>query len=172
MRKHYVVCVQCGRQFNANLGSYYNPSSRRYTCSRCVRAQKRALRQRQDPTAPTGVNAVTEQIQRIAKKPQSTGAMIAKIAAAVIFFFTGIGMGPAEFMSALVIAGALVTWAIIPYRQEKKRNAAAELQAIAEQERARLLAERAVSEPWSCASCGAVTKGKTCEYCGQPKTDI
>lgn len=34
-KQHLVVCVMCGRQFDANRGGYYNSRTRRYTCKTC-----------------------------------------------------------------------------------------------------------------------------------------
>lgn len=45
MKKHIVVCVDCGRQFDANWGAYYDATTRRYTCKRCHKLAVEAAKQ-------------------------------------------------------------------------------------------------------------------------------
>lgn len=146
MAKHMVTCVQCGRQFDANRGGYYNRSSRRYTCKSCGRKMQADRNER-----ATGMR-------------QSRGAMIAKIAIGTLFIIAGFsspegGWSFGYFLTALVIGGALIAWGLVPYLRAKK-EASAEAETRAEARRA------AENEPKKCPSCGAITKGKYCEYCG------
>lgn len=146
MQKHMVTCVQCGRQFDANRGGYYNRSSRRYTCKSCAR------------------KAQADHNERSTGMRQSRGAMIAKIAIGALFIIAGFsspegGWSIGYFLTALVIGGALIAWGLVPYLKAKK-EASAEAEARAEARRA------AENEPKVCPSCGATTKGRYCEYCG------
>lgn len=144
--KHLVTCVQCGNQFDANRGGYYNRQTRRYTCKSCARKMKADRNER-----TTGMR-------------QSKGAMIAKIAVGVLFVIAGFsspesGWSVGYFLTALVIGAALIAWGIAPALQSK-RKASAEAEARAEARRA------LENEPKRCPACGATSKGKYCEYCG------
>lgn len=137
--KHIVVCQHCGRQFDANRGGYYNRSTRRYTCKACGNM------------ARTGMK-------------QSKGAMIAKIAFGVMFILAGFvspdsGWTIGYFLTALVIGGALIAWGIIPYLKPKM--------ALKKQEKElHELRKEYYNMPKKCPSCGAMSKGDFCEYCG------
>lgn len=144
--KHLVVCVQCGRQFDANKGSYYDPQTRRYTCKSCLKKHNGDVRERS-----TGMR-------------QSKGAMIAKIAIGVIFLIVSLSSGELDAAGrgiGIVIAAALIAWALLPYFKAKKEREAAAARSAAE-EFARQNA------PKKCPACGAMTKGDNCEYCGAP----
>lgn len=146
MAKHLVKCEYCGRQFDANHGYRYNRQNRRYTCPRCVKAMQGDSRERS-----TGMR-------------QIRGAMIAKIAIGALFIICGFmtpegGWSFGYLLTALVIGGALIAWGLVPYLRAKK-EASAEAEARAEALRA------AEEEPKQCPSCGAISKGKYCEYCG------
>ena len=137
MAKHMVVCERCGRQFDANFGASYNRLSRRYICPRC-----------------TGTS----------KKRPSVGAMIAKIVFGLLFIAVGISPSNQEpslsfFLIGFIIGGGLIAWGIVPFLKAKKQK----------KEEEKLLAEakrQLANEPKKCPSCGAVTKGSVCEYCG------
>lgn len=45
MAKHLVICVDCGTQFDANRGGYYDPLTRRYTCKRCYKLAQEVIAQ-------------------------------------------------------------------------------------------------------------------------------
>ena len=56
--KHLVVCVQCGRQFDANRGGYYNSKTRRYMCKSCGR-KKPSQPSQSAPARPSVPQPVT-----------------------------------------------------------------------------------------------------------------
>lgn len=138
--KHMVVCQNCGKQFDANRGGYYNRNTRRYTCKACGNK------------ARTGMK-------------QSKGAMIAKIFFGLMFIIVGIA--PPEpneftvstFLIGLVIGCALIAWGIVPYLKPKM--------ALKKQEKELQEVNRELyNMPKKCPSCGAMSKGDFCEYCG------
>lgn len=150
-RKHIVVCQNCGRQFDASKGGYYNNQTRRYTCKKCGKQIKGDAREQ-----ATGMR-------------QSMGAMIAKIAVGVMFLLVALTSGDLEGGAravGIVMAAALIAWGLLPYFKAKKaRDAAA-----AETAASRAAAEFArLNTPWTCPACGAKTKGDACEYCSEPK---
>lgn len=153
-QKHMVICQSCGKRFDVDAkGGYYNAASRRYTCKSCA---KKAQANRRERT--TGMR-------------QSTGAMIAKIAAGALFVFVGIFQNGEKwqfsmFATGLVLGAALIAWGLLPYLKVKKaqREAAEAEAAAAEAERLAL-----ENEPWICPACKATTKGAVCEYCGSPR---
>lgn len=143
-RKHIVVCRECGRQFDASKGGYYDKISGRYTCKSCGKKIAGDARERS-----TGMR-------------QSKGAMIAKIVIGVLFLIVSLTSGELDLAArgvGIVIAAALVAWGLVPYLKAKKANEAAAARAAAE-EFARKNALR------KCPACGAMTKGDVCEYCG------
>ena len=151
-RKHMVICVQCGRQFDARKGAHYDPQSRRYTCKSCVKKYNGDVRERS-----TGMR-------------QSKGAMIAKIAFGAIFViagFTGglgkmaesVGEGIGTILTGVILGAALIAWGLLPYLKVKKANEAADARAAAED----FVRKNALRK---CPACGAMTKGDVCEYCG------
>ena len=145
-QKHMVVCRECGRQFDANKGGYYDKLSGRYTCKSCGRKIKGDLNERS-----TGMR-------------QSKGAMIAKIAVGVIFLIVSLSSGELDAAGrgiGIVIAAALIAWALLPYFKAKKEREAAAARSAAEE-----FARR--NAPKKCPACGAMTKGENCEYCGAP----
>lgn len=149
--KHLVICERCGKQFDANKGGRYNSNTRRYTCKSCWKQISGDARERS-----TGMR-------------QSTGAMIAKIAVGVMFLIVAVTSkeldGPSRGVG-IVLAAALIAWALIPYFKAKKAKEAAAAQATI----ARDAAEYArLNTPWTCPACGAKTKGESCEYCGAAK---
>ena len=142
--KHLVICERCGRQFDANKGGRYNSNTRRYTCKSCLKQISGDARERS-----TGMR-------------QSTGAMIAKIAIGVMFLVVAVTSkeldGPSRGVG-IVLAAALIAWALIPYFKAKKAKEAAAAQAAAVQFEIK-------NAPKKCPACGAMTKGDVCEYCG------
>ena len=142
-QKHMVVCRECGRQFDANHGGYYDKTSQRYTCKSCGKMITGDARERS-----TGMR-------------QSKGAMIAKIAVGVMFLIVAF-TGELDFGArciGVVIAAALIAWALIPYFKAKKASEAAAAKAAAAQFELK-------NAPKTCPACGALTKGDVCEYCG------
>ena len=151
-QKHMVVCVECGRQFDASRGAHYDPKTRRYTCKSCVKKYNADVRERS-----TGMR-------------QSTGAMIAKIAIGAIFVISGftgglgkmaesVGEGIGTLLTGVILGAALIAWGLLPYLKAKKASEAAAAQ--------RMAAESAKQNaPKTCPACGAQTKGDVCEYCG------
>ena len=145
-QKHLVICVQCGRQFDARKGAHYDPQTRRYTCKSCLKKYNGDVRERS-----TGMR-------------QSKGAMIAKIAIGVIFLIVSLSSGELDAAGrgiGIVIAAALIAWALLPYFKAKKDREAAAARSAAED-----FARR--NAPKKCPACGAMTKGDNCEYCGAP----
>lgn len=143
-RKHIVVCRECGRQFDVNKGGYYDKLSGRYTCKSCGKRINGDVRERS-----TGMR-------------QSKGAMIAKIAIGVIFLIVSLSSGELDAAGraiGIVIAAALIAWALLPYFKAKKDREAAAARSAAEE-----FARR--NAPKKCPACGAMTKGDNCEYCG------
>lgn len=120
MRKHIVTCVKCGRQFDTNeeKGRYY-PDSCRYECGRCVAEQKRAQKEQRK-------EKVSDERERKTGMRQSKPAMIAKIAAGVLFFlcsFSFLAQGElAPFACGLGVAAALIAWGLVPYLKAKKQK--------------------------------------------------
>ena len=145
--KHFVICAQCGKQFDANRGGYYNSKSRRYTCKACGKAHQAAVRE-----------------QRTGMK-QSMGAMIAKIAFGILFVLAGFsspegGWSIEYFLTALVVGGALIAWGLLPYLKVYKEKRAEELSK-------RKAADQQSNSIKTCTSCGATGFGDFCEYCGK-----
>lgn len=143
--KHLVVCQSCGRQFDANRGGYYNRATRRYTCKACGNQ------------ARTGMK-------------QSKAAMIAKIVFGVLFILVGIApTEPQEnpvafFLTSLLIGGALIAWGLVPYIKVKK-NLKRQEEELRQTKRELYRMEK------KCPACGAMSKGKYCEYCGEQLID-
>lgn len=153
-QKHMVVCRECGRQFDANRGGYYDRAAQRYTCKSCGRKIKGDLNERS-----TGMR-------------QSKGAMIAKLAFGAIFVISafgafadglseGVGKAIGALLVGLVLGAALIVWGLVPYLNAKREREAAAARAAAED-----FARR--NAPKKCPACGAMTKGENCEYCGAP----
>lgn len=144
MAKHIVTCVECGKQFDANKGGYYDKASRRYTCKSCGNKLRADNRESQ-----TGMR-------------QSFGAMIAKIAFGVIFVVAAFQTGSVGgVITGLAIGVALIAWSAVPAYTAKK-------QADANKAEALKAAEAEANRPKKCNTCGATTKGDSCEYCGAP----
>ena len=95
---------------------------------------------------------------------QSKGAMIAKIAFGVLFILAGFSSPESwwtigYFLTALVIGGALIAWGIVPYLKPKM--------ALKKQEKElHELRKEYYNMAKKCPSCGAMSRGDFCEYCG------
>lgn len=147
-KQHIVVCQECGRQFDAAKGGYYNSATRRYTCKSCGKRLKADARE-----GATGMR-------------QSTGAMIAKIAVGVLFIISAFATGTVgATLTGIVIGLALIAWGLLPWYKIKKAEQDAAAEARAAEEAAAFARANA---PKTCPACGAKTKGETCEYCGSP----
>ena len=150
-----VICQNCGKQFDASKGGYYNSQSRRYTCKSCGAKLKKERKEIQ-----------ADQREARTGMLQSQGAMIAKIVIGAIFIisaFTTGSVGPT--ILGIVIGLALIAWGVLPWYLPKKAAADAEKKAAAEAVAAE---EQRLNKPKICPACGAKTKGDECEYCGAP----
>lgn len=137
--KHIVVCQNCGRQFDANRGGYYNRNTRRYTCKACGNMRRTGMK-------------------------QSKGAMIVKIVIGVLFILAGFtspesGWTIGYFLTALVIGGALIAWGLVPYLKPK-------MELKKQQKELDDLKAELYNMKKKCPSCGAMSTGDYCEYCG------
>ena len=155
MSKRMVVCVSCGRRFDTSKGFYYNKMTGRYTCPKCGKAQKKAIK-----------SAEADEREERTGMRQTVGAMIAKIVFGVLFIVTSFSMDSASStIIGIVIGLALLAWGLLPWllpRLKAKKEADAAAAAAAAE------AERLANEPKVCPVCGAHTKGEKCEYCGSP----
>lgn len=160
-----VICVDCGRRFDAEAeGAKYIASSRRYQCMDCAKKEEAAMKQRRIE------NAGRADLSGV--KKQKSGAMIVKIAVGVLFICVGLFEGDMEFgarIVGVVLGLAMIAWGIWPFLQKKKAIDEAKQRQQAEIER--LAAEEAaeLAKPWTCPACGAKTNGAACEYCGTAK---
>ena len=151
MAKHLVICKSCGKQFDANKGGYYFKAERRYMCSACYSAIVKRNKER-----------AADERERTTGMLQSTGAMIAKIAIGALFVISSFGTGSiGSVLTGIVIGAALIAWGLLPYLQAKKAVEEAHKETVAE-------AEKAANVKVKCESCGALTSGDVCEYCGSP----
>ena len=155
MAKHMVICMNCGKRFDASRGGYYFKSQRRYMCPKCGKAHNREVKEEQADyrEEKTGMR-------------QTQGAMIAKIAVGLLFVISAFATGSfGAVLTGIVIGLALIAWGLLPWLlprlKEKKEAEAAAAAARAEE-------ERLANLPKICPACGAHTKGQTCEYCGAP----
>lgn len=155
MAQHPVICVNCGKQFDANRGGYYNRSTKRYTCKACANAAKKRA---------AAVSSEKKAVERQAATGtrQSKTAMIIKIAVGALFILCSPSMsGVAETLLALAVGAALIAWGLIPYFRGKKE--------LKRREEEKAAADRYVANlPRTCPRCGANTKGDVCEFCGSP----
>ena len=123
MRKHIVKCVKCGRQFDANEGGVYYPESQRYACKSCVNKQKAAQAEREKARKAEERKAEADERERVTGMRQTKPAMLAKIAAGVLFIGCSvpfIAQGSiSSFVCGLAIGGALIAWGLVPYLKAK-----------------------------------------------------
>lgn len=126
MRKHIVTCVYCGRQFNKNEGGYYLPKSRRYVCKRCEDKQKAEQAERNKARKAAEREAEADERERVTGMRQTKAAMLAKIAAGILFLGGSgslIAQGEiSSFVCGLAISAALVAWGLVPYLKAKSRR--------------------------------------------------
>lgn len=151
MAKHLVFCKSCGKQFDANKGGRYFKAERRYMCPTCYSAIVKRDKERAavDRERTTGMR-------------QSTGAMIAKIAVGALFVISSFGTsGIGSVLTGIIIGAALIAWGLLPYLTAKKAAEKAHKERVAE-------SEKAANMNVKCESCGAITSGDACEYCGSP----
>lgn len=162
MAKHLVRCVQCGRQFDANFGGYYNSSSRRYTCKKCYKKLKSASAKIRSQEKSAARTAAADAREARTGMRQSMGAMIAKIAIGALFVVSAFRTDSASSVLVGIIIGlALIAWGVLPWLKVRQAKSAADREII-DQEAA------ASAELKMCQHCGAVSSGDTCEYCGMP----
>lgn len=163
MAKRMVICVACGRRFDAEEeGARYDPGSRRYTCMDCARREEeRANRQRI-------VNAGKPDLSGV--KKQKPIGLILKLVFGVIFvcvcFSKDMELGAR--ILALVVGLALIGWALLPFYKTRKAILAAQQRQQAEIDRQAAEEAARLNEPKICPACGARTKGAECEFCGTP----
>lgn len=157
MSKHLVICKSCGKQFDANKGGRYFKEERRYMCPACYSAiAKRKKGQMKEQKAG--------ERERATGMRQSMGAMIAKIAIGALFVLSSFGTGEiSSTLVGIVIGAALIAWGLLPYLKAKKAAEEARNAMAAE-------AEKAANVKVKCESCGAMSSGDMCEYCGSPLT--
>ena len=144
--KHLVICVKCGKQFDANIGGYYNSHSRRYTCKSCGKAIKSATKKHSN-------------------KKQTKLAMILKIVFGILFVCAGFsspdgGWSIGYFLTAIVIGALLIYWGLKPYLKGKNIS----LFKSAQQPN-----DPAIDTK-TCPSCGTVGTGSFCNNCGTEYT--
>ena len=119
MRKHIVKCVKCGRQFDANEGGVYYPESQRYACKSCVKKQKGERAERERVRKAEERKSEADERERVTGMRQTKAAMLAKIAAGILFLICSVSLivqgNVSAFVCGLVIAVALVAWGLVPY---------------------------------------------------------
>ena len=163
MAKRMVICVDCGRRFDAEAeGAKYDPSSHRYQCMECAKKDEEYAARRRIENAG---------------KPDLSGVKRQKPIALILKLFFGIVCicvcftGDMEFgarILALVVGLALLVWAAYPFYKGRKAVIEAKKRQQAEIDRQAAEAERLANAPKICPACGAKTKGDACEYCGTP----
>ena len=163
MAKRMVICVECGRRFDAELeGARYDPQSRRYTCMDCARREEARAKQRRIE------NAGRPDFSGV--KKQKPLALILKLFFGAVFvcvcFSSDMEFGAR--MLALVCGLALIAWALFPFYKVRKAVMEAKQRQQAEIDRQAAEAERLANVPKVCPACGAQTKGDKCAYCGSP----
>lgn len=123
LEKHMVVCVKCGRRFDANKErAGYVEKSRRYVCGKCFAEQRK-----RDKEAEKSRKArEAEERERVTGMRQSKPAMIAKIVVGVLFALCSVPFAAqgnfSSFAVGLVIAAALIAWGVVPYMRAQKRE--------------------------------------------------
>lgn len=126
MRKHIVKCVRCGAEFDANKGGHYLPESRRYVCKHCVDKQKSVQKEREKARKAEERKAEADERERVTGMRQTKAAMLAKIAAGILFLGGSVPLVVqgelASFVCGLAISAALVAWGLVPYLKAKSRR--------------------------------------------------
>lgn len=164
MAQRMVICVDCGRRFDAEKeGARYNPSSRRYQCMDCAKKEEAAMKQRRIE------NAGRADFSGV--KKQKPWAFILKLFFGVAFICSCIGadMEAGARILGIVVGLALIAWALFPFYKAKKAIDAAKQRQQAEIDRQAAEEAAELEKPWTCPACGAKTKGTACEYCGMAK---
>lgn len=177
--KHNVVCVSCGRQFDANKsGTRYFPEKRRYMCGSCARKIKAAEKAQQKAEKEERQRAISEAVASgemnenqatIASHKHGKGKMIAGIivaAVGVIGFAGGSGQGIAYFITCIIIllvGAGLLIWHFIADKKFKEAVQAERERSLSEQQ---TILHQQENQTKTCPNCGGITKGKFCEYCG------
>ena len=121
-KKHMVICVKCGKHFDANKGGYYNQHSRRYTCKTCGKAQIAAEKK---------INSdfkAKRNLERTGMK-QSYGSMILKIVIGLIIVSCGFsspesGWTFSYFLTSLIIGCSVIAWGLVPFLKARKQKKA------------------------------------------------
>ena len=123
MKKHIVTCVKCGRQFDANEGGAYYPESQRYACKSCVDKQKAVQAEREKARKAEKRKAEADERERVTGMRQTKAAMLAKIAAGILFVGCSVPLATQgnipSFVCGLAIGGALIAWGLVPYLKAK-----------------------------------------------------
>lgn len=165
MAKRMVICVDCGRRFDAEAeGARYDPSSRRYQCMDCAMKEEAAMKRRRIE------NAGRPDMSGV--KKQKPWALVFKVLfgiMCIIICFTEPDMEIGPRILALICGLALLAWAGFPFYKAKKAIDAANTRQQAEIARQAAEEEAILNAPWTCQACGAKTKGAVCEYCGTAK---
>ncbi len=105
MAAHNVICVDCGKQFDASKEGAYLKAQGRYICGSCLRKRKATARE-----AKTGMR-------------QTKTAMIIKIVLGVVFIITSFTIGEvASTIIGIIIGLALIAWGLLPWLNTKKNN--------------------------------------------------
>ncbi len=176
-RKHLVICAQCGRQFDANSGGYYDRQSRRYTCLRCGNAIRREYNNVRKAESAERKRALADEREQKTGMRQSTASMILKIAFGILFIY--VGFTSKSTFTGLIIGVGLLAWGLVPYiKAQAKRISASKVAfpATGMDRKSKSVPAKSVptqSVPndytWICRWCGATTSGNTCEFCGRVK---
>ena len=156
-----VVCPSCGKRFDSRKGFVCNKTMYCQDCGPKIAADEREAR--------TGMR-------------QTMGAMVAKIAAGVLFIFYGFvpssdGWSFQYFLTAFAIGAGLIAWGLFPYLKvvlERKEQLNSEIRKIEAQRKLFEAKNRAAADerfrradaPKICPACGATSRGYICEYCG------
>lgn len=123
MSKHYVICVKCGRKFDADEGGVYYPESHRYACKNCVDKQKAKQAEAAREQKAAERKAEADERERNTGMRQTKAAMLAKIIVGVLFLVCSIPFisqgNISSFVCGLAVAAALVAWGLVPYLKAK-----------------------------------------------------
>ena len=164
------TCQSCNRTLNANReGGFIDITTQNFICRDCF-GQKLSLGDL-DPEQYSQVNPVL-------RRPLIIAAL-AKIFFIYIFMTVGIeSHDTIELMIGLILSLGLLVWLVIPFvrwinARKKEKKYQAWLLDIRKQARERREAEEKQLAEYRemgliCPHCGAYSKGRFCEYCGQP----
>lgn len=175
-RKHMVVCSQCGRQFDANKGGYYNRQSRRYTCLQCGNRIKRAANETRRARNAERRRVLADEREQRTGMRQSIGSMITKIVFGILFIYAG--LTKEESALRIIIGVSLLAWGLIPFvkarlKQSGKRLlpsfSSMKMKMRIKEDNRNIARNELRNDPWICRWCGATTSGDSCEFCGRAK---